>query len=160
MNPTKHRGRRGHGEHGGAGRARDGRGFTLLETMIALCVALIVGFGAISLFIFSVNYNAGASDRARALAIAQQRIEALRSLPYASIANINSTVAHNDGSAAAGASDRRTFAVTTVIADTAGVNDSRQKTITVTVRPNDAGRWSSGAVTLRTFRSSNQFVTP
>lgn len=155
MNSTMHRGARRR-----AARAQDGRGFTLLETVIALCVALVVGFGAISLFIFSVNYNAGASDRARALAIAQQRVETLRSLPYAGVANTNSTVAYNDGSADAGVSDRRTFAVTTVIENTPGVSNSRQKTITVTVRPNDAGRWSSGAVTLRTYRSSHEFVTP
>ena len=158
MNSTKHRGA---GARRRAARVQAGRGFTLLETVIALFVALVVGFGAISLFIFSVNYNAGASDRARALAIAQQRIESLRSQPYASISNTNSTVAHQDGSAAAGASDRRTFAVTTVIEDTAGVNNSRQKTITVTVRPaTTGGRWSSGAVTLRTFRSSIEFVVP
>lgn len=135
-------------------------GFTLLETVIALCVMLVVGFGAVSLFLFSINYNAGASDRARALAIAQQRIETLRSTPYAGLANTNSTVSHNDGSAAAGESDRRTFAVTTQIENTTGVNSSRQKTITVTVRPNNAGRWSSGAVTLRTYRSSIEFVIP
>lgn len=158
MNSTKHRGAVARGRAAGA---RGGsRGFTLLETVIALCVALVVGFGAISLFIFSVNYNAGASDRARALAIAQQRVETLRSLPYASVSNTNSTVPYDDGSAAAGASDRRTFAVTTVIENTAGVSNSRQKTITVTVRPNDAGRWSSGAVTLRTYRASHEFVTP
>ena len=156
MNSTQH------GETGARRRAaaEDSRGFTLLETVIALFVALVVGFGAISLFIFSINYNAGASDRARALAIAQQRVETLRSAPYAGLADTNTTVAYNDGSAAAGASDRRTFAVTTVIENTAGVSNSRQKTITVTVRPNDAGRWSSGAVTLRTYRSSIEFEVP
>ncbi len=136
------------------------RGFTLLETVIALFVALVVGFGAISLFIFSINYNAGATDRARALAIAQRQLETLRSTPYASLSNTNSTVSLNEGSTTKGEADRRTFAVTTQIENTAGVSNSRQKTITVTVRPNDAGRWTSGAVTLRTYRSSTEFVIP
>lgn len=149
MDSTKHTGA---GRHEGVAAASGERGFTLIETVIALCVALVVGFGAISLFLFSINYNASAADRARALAIAQREIETLRSRPYPELANTNSTVSFDDGSA--GGADRRTFAVTTVIEDTAGVNDSRQKTITVTVRPNDAGRFTAGAVTLRTYRSS------
>lgn len=155
MNPTQHRDPR-------APRlaAQDSRGFTLLETVIALFVMLVVGFGAVSLFIFSVNYNAGASDRARALSIAQRQIETLRSRPYANLSNTNTTVSLNEGSTANGEADRRTFAVTTQIENTAGVSNSRQKTITITVRPNDAGRWSSGAVTLRTYRSSTDFVAP
>ena len=137
------------------------RGFTLLETVIALAVMLVVGFGAISLFLFSVNYNSGASDRARALAIAQQRIETLRSAPYTGLANGDTTANVNAGSTAAGESDRRTFAVRTVIENTGGVNNSRQKTITVTVTPNaTGGRMSIGGVMLRTYRSSTEFVVP
>ena len=156
MNSTKHREARARRRAA----AKGSRGFTLIETVIALFVALVVAFGAVSLFLFSINFNAGASDRARALAIAQRRLETLRSLPYASVTNTNSTVSFDDGSATGPNPDRRTFAITTQIENTAGVSNSRQKTITVTVRPNNAGRWSSGAVTLRTYRSSTQVVVP
>ena len=156
MNSIQHR------DAGARRRAAGGsRGFTLLETVIALFVALVVGFGAISLFLFSVNYNAGASDRARALAIAQQRIETLRSATYGSLANGDTTVTVNSGSTTAGEADRRTFSVRTQIENTSGVNDSRQKTITVTVTPVAVGgRPSIGAVMLRTYRSSTEFVVP
>src|SRR5438105_2100715 len=60
-------------------------GFTIIETVIAMCIALVVGFGAISLFLFAIGYNAGASDRARALALAQQRLEILRATTYADL---------------------------------------------------------------------------
>ncbi len=52
-------------------------GFTIIETVIALFVAMVIGFGAISLFLFSTTYNAGASDRARALALARSLAPAL-----------------------------------------------------------------------------------
>lgn len=132
-------------------------GFTILETVIALFIAMMLGFGAISLFIFSVNFNAGATDRARAFALAQQRVEALRALPYTSLTATTATAntgAVQVGSTAASESDRRTFNVTTTIADHASVIDSRMKVITVTVTPATAGRWSAGAVTLRLYRAS------
>src|SRR5215212_11507198 len=62
--------------------ARSEAGFTILETVIALCVALVVGLGAIGLFLFSASFNAGASDRARALSIAQETMEGLRAKKY------------------------------------------------------------------------------
>src|SRR5205085_8196105 len=70
-----------------AARREDERqsGFTIIETVIAMCIAMVVGFGAISLFLFAIGYNAGASDRARALALAQQRIEILRATAYADL---------------------------------------------------------------------------
>src|SRR6266403_6086070 len=54
------------------------RGFTLLETSIALCIMLVVTLATGSLFVYAVNYNSGAADRSAALAIAQQRMERLR----------------------------------------------------------------------------------
>lgn len=133
---------------------RDEAGFTIIETVIAMCVAMVIGFGSISLFIFSINYNAGAGERARAAALAQQRIEALRATPYADLANGVSTETVHLGSSAANQIDRRAFTVTTKIEDAAGVSNSRQKKITLTVEPDVSGRWSSGAVRLITYRSS------
>jgi Tfp pilus assembly protein PilV len=136
------------------GRGKDEAGFTIIETVIALSITMIIGFGSISLFIFSVSYNAGASERARAGALAQQRIEALRATPYASLANGDVTEQVQIGSTTAGQSDLRTFTVRSQIEDAAGVSNARQKKITLTVTPAAAGRWSSGAVRLVTYRSS------
>ena len=54
------------------------KGFTLIETAIAMLVMLVVGLGASSLFLYSLRYNSGGTDRALALAVAQQRLEGLR----------------------------------------------------------------------------------
>ncbi len=58
------------------------RGFTLIETTIAMLVMMIVGLGATSLFLYSVRYNSGASQRSIAMAVAQQRLEVLRVADY------------------------------------------------------------------------------
>lgn len=150
---TKRFGRR----HAAAGTARRERGFTLIETSIAIVIMMVTGLGAISLFFYSTNYGAGASDRARAFALAQQRMETLRNTPYASL---NSTLATaNTGAVTLGAAssgDPRTFNVTTTIVDDPNtrITATRQKIITVTVTPAANGRWSSGAVTLTTYRTS------
>ena len=39
------------------------RGFTLLETSIALCIMLVVTLATGSLFVYAINYNSGAADR-------------------------------------------------------------------------------------------------
>ena len=133
-------------------------GFTIIETVIAMCIAMVVGFGAISLFLFAIGYNAGASDRARALALAQQRLEILRATAYADLKTTADAMPATEtvGSSASPDYDQRTFNVTTTVADDANVLNSRQKVITVIVSPINAGRWTGGSVMLRCFRSENK----
>lgn len=136
------------------------RGFTLIETVIALVIMMITGFGAISLFLFSINFNAGASDRARAFAVAQQQMETLRSTTYANLtattANPAPTQVTVGSNQATGGADQRTFNVQTIITDGLIVGGTaRRKTITVMVAPPGAGRFSAGAVTLVTQRASS-----
>lgn len=57
------------------------RGFTLIETVIALVILMIVGLGAASLFFFAASNSIGANDRDLAMAVAQKRMEWLRSMP-------------------------------------------------------------------------------
>ena len=132
-------------------------GFTIIETVAAMLIMMIAGFGAASLFIFSMNYNSGAADRARALALAQQRMEILRGTPYDSLSTVAAAMpaSENVGSPNTPDNDQRTFNVTTTVADDANVPNSRQKVITVTATPANAGRWSAGGVTLRCYRSKN-----
>lgn len=138
------------------------RGFTLLETTIALVLMMIVALGSASLFSFSVYNNSGGSDRAASLAIAQQALEALRG------ARFSTTV--TDAALAAGTvnqngiiRDGRTFNLTRVVDDdptTAAVDvipTSTLKGITITVTGQSTGAgWASGAggtVTLITRRA-------
>ena len=142
----------------GHGRLTGERGFTLIETMIAFVILMVAGFGAISLFLFSMNYGAGASDRARAFAIAQRRMEAIRSTAFADLPAA-STTAVTETAGAVNDGDPRTFNITTTVSNADGVDANltagRQKIITIPVRPQNNGRWSSGTVTLTTYRASS-----
>ena len=57
-------------------------GFTLLEAAIALVVLMIIGLGIASLFTYAIKANARADDRELAMAIAQKRMEWLRTIPF------------------------------------------------------------------------------
>lgn len=142
---------------GPAAPARGGEGgFTLLETVVALFFAMVMGFGAISLFLFSVNYNAGAADRARAIALAQQKMEELRAAEYENLVNGDTTVTVTDYGANQGDADRRTFSVRTVIANDSAVANSRQKVITIIVTPTNNEQWAGVGVTLKSYRASTE----
>ena len=131
----------------GRGTRRE-RGFTLVETSVALLVMLVAGLAASSLFVYAIKYNAGATNRAVAQSLAQKQMETIRKTPFETIAASNATVATsghsytvdvavcNDGTAACGGS-------------------AAVKRVTVTVTPLGAGgSWALSAVTLVTFRSS------
>jgi type II secretory pathway pseudopilin PulG len=58
------------------------RGFTLLEAAIAMVVLMIIGLGIASLFTYAIQANSRADDRELAMAIAQKRMEWLRTIPF------------------------------------------------------------------------------
>ena len=126
------------------------RGFTLIETVMSLVVMMIVGLGAASLFMYAVRNNSGAADRAVAVAIAQQRMERLRSVAYTD-ASLD-TVTTNTAVVSTG----RTYSVqTTVCASVACSGSDTVKKITVQVTPTSAGTvWSSNAVVVTALRAS------
>jgi Tfp pilus assembly protein PilV len=142
------------------GQAPNAAGFTILETVIALCIMMVVGFGAVSFFFFSANYNSGASDRARSLALAQQRMEEYRAMPYSGIAARDTTEQVNVGSTQVGKSDMHTFQVKTKVEyqdTTAAIpNNKRPWLITITVTPQAGGRWTAGDVVLKMVRASDK----
>jgi Tfp pilus assembly protein PilV len=126
-------------------------GFTLMETTIALVLLMIVGLGAASLFTYSIYNNSAGSDRATALAVAQQAMEQLRNTDF----NLTTT----DASLAAGTytqtgviRDGREFTVVKIIDDdpattAVDVNTATTlKKITVSVTAKSIGRgWATGA---------------
>ena len=57
-------------------------GFTLLEAAIALVILMIIGLGIASLFTYAIQANSSADDRELAMAIAQKRVEWLRTIPF------------------------------------------------------------------------------
>jgi Tfp pilus assembly protein PilV len=129
---------------------RSERGFTMIETMISLVLMMIVSLGAASLFMFSIRNNSGAADRAASLAVAQQRMERLRSAEFTD-ASLNSGTTDTTVTAAG-----RRYGVQTTICNTSACGGSATlKRITVQVTPLDAGTmWASNSVTLTSLRTS------
>lgn len=126
------------------------RGFTLLETTIALVVMMVMGLAVVSMFVYAIGYNAGANDRALGLAIAQQRMERLRKTPFTDAAlnagTVNETVTNSS----------RSYNVSTTVCNTTDCGGSAtSKVITVQVSPTaSSSQWSRTAATIVTRRSA------
>ena len=126
------------------------RGFTLLETTIALVVMMVMALAVVSLFVFAIGYNAGANDRALGLAIAQQRMERLRKTSWTD-ASLNAGTVTETAS-----SGGRTYNLSTTICNTSDCGGSAtSKVITVQVAPaSSTSQWSRTAATIITRRSA------
>ncbi len=137
-------GRRPSAEVGGA---RAG-GFTLMEVVVALSMMLVAGLGVASAFIYSMNNNTGAAERALAIAVAQQRHERLRGLKFEEIVDEETTVV----------SAGRTYNVETIVTvDDTDPDDGKDtlKTISIEVTPtNEHEKWAGDAVVLWTQRAA------
>ena len=125
------------------------RGFTLIETAIAMVVLLVAGLGAASLFSYAVNYNTGANDRAIAQSLAQRQMEQLRQTPFGQIVDSDQTVT------TAG----RPFLVTTRVCDDGspacgGSPAFKKITVTVTPQAGASRGWMRSSVILVTLRGS------
>lgn len=140
-------------------RAEGERGFTLIETTIALLVMMIVMLGAASLFAFSVYNNTNGADRTQTLAVAQQTLETLRSARFTNAATdpvLNAgTLTQNVVRGGYGSSGNRPYTIVSTIVDTTPTI----KTITVSVTPTGAGpAWARGPaarVTIVTQRAKS-----
>jgi uncharacterized protein (TIGR02598 family) len=58
------------------------QGFTLLEAAIALVILMVIGLGVASLFTYAIRANSSAGDRELSMAMAQKRMEWLRTIPF------------------------------------------------------------------------------
>jgi Tfp pilus assembly protein PilV len=134
------------------------RGFTLIETAIALVIMMIVLLGSASLFAFSIFNNTSGSDRAQTLAVAQQTLETLRNAQFSSAAtdaalNAGTITQNNVMRGGLNGSGARPYTIVSTIVNTTPTI----KTVTVTVTPTGAGpAWARGAaasVTITTQRA-------
>ncbi len=123
------------------------QGFTFIETTVALVVIMVVGLGAASLFFYAINNNSGAGHRALAMAVGQQRMERLRSVPFTDV----SLNAAPTGSSETVTSAGRQYVVTTTIVNTTPT----LKTITIQVAPQGVdSALARSPVTLMTQRAA------
>lgn len=124
-------------------------GFSLVETMVALVIMLIIGLACTSLFVYSINNNTSTNNRAGALAVAQMASEKMRSASYSSLAAGTTTEKVVTGG--------RTFSVVTTIANQDLLTTKtgvERKLITIQATPKGVKSGAGGTVTLVTIRAS------
>jgi len=144
------------------------QGFTLLEAAIALVVLMIIGLVIASLCTYAIQANGRADDRELAMAIAQKRMELLRSIPFTTQTRSAAYSFPNGGLAATSAAGvtetvtnaGRSYVVTTIIDDLSLVpatdpdaNAPTLKRIKVSVTPLGAAT-SFETVSVSTQRST------
>ena len=112
---------------------KDERGFTLIETCIAMVVLLIVVCGVLPLGIYALKYNSAAAIRAGALMAAQRKLEQIRADSFNSCISSSEVVS-------VGPTDSQTYTVDVTVTDVT----TTLKNITITVTPQ--GRSTSGGV--------------
>lgn len=131
-------------------------GFTLIETVISMLLMAIVGLGVAGLFAYAASSTANAAEREMATAVAQQRMEQLKSVAF--------TDATLDTTSSAGVTTTitrlgRAYSVNTIV--TAN-SPATLKTITIKVTPVAPSAKASnvntifGSVTLVSTRSTQQ----
>jgi Tfp pilus assembly protein PilV len=128
------------------------RGFSLIETCIAMVVMMVAGLAVASLFVFSMQNNVGGSERALAMAVAQQQLEGLR------VVNFEDTTMNAGSTTTTVSSGGHDYAVVKTITDESNPNGSnkqlRKITITVTPLAGSRGNWTRSPVTLVSLRST------
>jgi Tfp pilus assembly protein PilV len=154
------------GSSGMTARRSTEQGFTLIETAVSLVIMMVIGLGAASLFAYATMANSGATDRELAMAVAQKRMEWLRTIPF-SVTTRNLAYSYPSGGLGATTgttetetSSARAYTIVTIIENTsvvpAGQLDAGQptvKTITIRVTPQSAGP-ALGGVSLSSQRST------
>ena len=126
------------------------RGFTLIETTIASLVMLVGALACSSLFVFSVQNNIGGSERALAMAVAQQQLEQIRSVKYT-----DSTLGAGTTTSTVRNGERNYTVQRTVVSQTNSDGTAQNlKRITITVTPQSGQSWMRTSVVLVTFRST------
>lgn len=110
------------------------RGFSLLETCIALLLFLIVVTGIVPLCVYAMKYNSAAAIRAGAITVAQRKLEQLRADPFTSCTSSSETVTVGPTAAS------QTFTIDVTVTDVSAT----LKSIKIVVTPQ--GRSTSGSV--------------
>jgi Tfp pilus assembly protein PilV len=141
-------------------RTNSDHGFTLMETSIALLVLMVASLGIASLFVFSMQNNAGGNERALAMAVAQQQLEQLRSVSFD-----DATLAVGTTNLPTVRSAERDYTVVRRVTEETNADGSgkRLKRIAISVTPSAGATWIRLPVVLVTYRSSiatGAFIVP
>lgn len=125
-------------------------GFTLIETVIAMLLLMIVSLGAASLFFYAAQNSTGGEGRTQSLAVAESIMEDYRAAEFSDDALAATT---SQGVQQTITYAGRSFVATTVVTDVSPT----LKAITIRVRPRDtAPGWTRAEIVLTTRRSSSE----
>jgi len=123
-------------------------GFTLLETAVAMVVMMVGALGIAAVFAYAIKNNNGSRDRAVALAVAQQELERLRSVPFNDAALTATPTLPPPVTVTNGG---RTFSMRTTILNTT----PSLKTIQIRVTPTgNSDAWASRTVLITAQRAA------
>lgn len=132
-------------------------GFTLIETVISMVLMAIVGLGIAGIFAYAASSTANAAEREMATAVAQQKMEQLKSVAFTD-ATLNTT--SSAGVTSTVTRLGREYSVNTIVTTN---STATLKTITIKVTPVIASAKSGanvntifGSVTLVSTRSTQQ----
>jgi Tfp pilus assembly protein PilV len=127
------------------------RGFTLIENCIAMVVMMVGALGIASLFVFSTQNNVGGSERALAMAVAQQQLEQIRSVSYE-----DTTLDVGTATSSVRSAERNYTVEKTVAQETNDDGSPKElKRITIRVTPQAGGSdWQNTPVVLVSLRST------
>lgn len=110
------------------------RGFTILETCIALLMFMVVITGIVPLCVYAMKYNSAAAVRAGAITVAQRKLEQIRADAFSSCVSSSETMTVGPSAAS------QTYTVDVTVTDVS----STLKSIKIVVTPE--GRSTTGAV--------------
>ena len=128
------------------------RGFTLIETSIALVVLMVGALAMASLFVYAIQNNVGGGDRALAMAVAQQHLEQIRSVNFN-----DATLTVGTTTLPSVSSGGRNYTVERTVANETNSDGSFKdlKKITITVTPHGGGpTWIRSSVVIASQRST------
>lgn len=112
---------------------KDKRGFTLIETCIAMVMLTIVICSVLPVAVYALKYNSVASIRAGALTAAQRKLEQLRADAFTSLTSSSEVVT-------IGPTESQTYTVDVTVTDVTAT----LKTIRIVVTPR--GKSTSGGI--------------
>ena len=129
------------------------RGFTLIETCIALVMLMVVVCGVLPLGVYALKYNSAAAIRAGALMAAQRKLEQLRAGSFTACVSSSEVVA-------IGPTDSQSYTVEVTVTDVTATMKSVKIVVTPQGRSTSGGiysgyeGWMRGQVELYTKRTT------
>lgn len=131
------------------------RGFSLIETCIALVFMMVVMIGVAPLFIYAVNYDSAAAIRAGGLAVAQKKLEQLRATAFDNCVSSSETV-----SVGKPGSGLQTYTLEATVTNPSSTLKAITITVTPQARSTSGGQyggkqgWKYGQVIIYTMRTT------